>query len=77
MGKKQNLLHTPDNINFRIIHIQIHLMSIKEAFLPKDGDIDYSKVVAVTSKNNVVNKLEDQLNASNLTSRNEAQKLSI
>lgn len=64
-GKKAKPVNTPDNINFRINPYSDSTNVYQGSFLTKDGDIDYSKVVAVTSKNNVVSKLEDQLNASN------------
>ena len=63
-GKKEKPSNTPDNLNFRINPWSDSTNVYQGSFLKSDGSIDYSKVVAVTSKNNVVKKLEDQLNAS-------------
>ncbi len=64
-GKKSKPIDTPDNINFRINPYSDSTNVYQGSFLTKEGEVDYSKVVAVTSKNNVVNKLEDQLNTLN------------
>ena len=43
---KANLVNTPDNTNFRT-NPYSYSTNVYQSFLTKDGDIDYSKVVAV------------------------------
>lgn len=61
-GKKQKPVNTPDNLNFRINPYSESTNVYQGSFLTKDGDIDYSKVVSVASKKNVVSKLETKVN---------------
>lgn len=51
----------PDNINFRINPYSMTTNIYNGSFLDKDGEIDYAKVVSVTSIQEVIEKLEKQI----------------
>lgn len=65
--KDKSVSSAADNINFRINPYSESTNVYQGSFLTKKGEIDYKKIVSVTSTKSVIAKLQSQINESNKT----------